>query len=79
MRRPTTLSDAFRRVVAARRLSRGLSQEALALRAGLHRTYIGMIERGQRNPTLDSAKAIAKALDVQLATLVREAEQLLAK
>lgn len=77
MRRPTTLSDAFRRVVADRRLNKGLSQEALALRAGLHRTYIGMIELGQRNPTLNSAKAIAEALDVQLATLIREAERLL--
>jgi transcriptional regulator with XRE-family HTH domain len=75
MRRPTSLSDAFRRVVADRRRGSGLSQEALALRAGLHRTYIGMIERGQRNPTLDAAKAIADALDVQLATLIREAER----
>ena len=79
MRRPTSLSDAFRQVVTNRRRDAGLSQEALALRAGLHRTYIGMIERGQRNPTLDSAKAIGNALDVQLATLIREAEHLLAK
>jgi len=75
MRRPTTLSDAFRRVVAEHRLAAGLSQETLAGRAGLHRTYIGMIERGQRNPTLDTAQMIAQALGVQLATLIREAEQ----
>lgn len=46
------------------RKSAGLSQEALADRAGLHRTYISSIERGERNITLASIFALAKALGV---------------
>lgn len=47
-----------------------LSQEELAYRAGVHRTYLGGIERGERNPSLKNLAAIAKALNVRLANLV---------
>lgn len=47
-----------------RRLELGLSQEGLAERAGVHRTYIGMLERGEKNATLSSIERIAFALDV---------------
>ena len=49
----------------------GLSQEELAYRAGLHRTYISSIERGQRNVSLENIFAIAKALKVTPADLVK--------
>jgi transcriptional regulator with XRE-family HTH domain len=49
----------------------GLSQEELAYRAGLHRTYISSIERGQRNVSLENIFAIAKALKVEPADLVK--------
>ena len=52
------------------RLAKGLSQEELAFRAGVHRTYLGGIERGERNPALKNIAAIAKALDVTLSELV---------
>lgn len=48
---------------------KGLSQEELAFRAKVHRTYLGSIERGERNPALKNIAAIAKALDVSLSEL----------
>ncbi len=49
-----------------------ISQEELAERAGLHRTYIGMIERAEKNITLINIEKIAKALDVEIETLIKE-------
>jgi transcriptional regulator with XRE-family HTH domain len=51
------------------RESKGFSQEILAERSGFHRTYIGGIERGERNPSLKSIVAIATALEVPLVDL----------
>ena len=51
------------------RQERGLSQERLAELAGLHRTYLGGIERGERNVSLINLVAIAKALDLSLSAL----------
>lgn len=62
--------DRFGDTVRAARLAAGLSQEELAHRAGLHRTYIGSVERGERNVSLASAWTLADALDVTLAELV---------
>lgn len=53
------------------RQARGLSQEELAFRVGVHRTYLGGIERGERNPALKNIAAIAKALGVDLPELFR--------
>lgn len=47
-----------------------LSQDELADLCGLHRTYIGAVERGERNITLLNAEKIADALQVSLSTLV---------
>jgi transcriptional regulator with XRE-family HTH domain len=46
-----------------------LSQEQLAFKAGIHRTYLGGIERGERNPTLKNIVSIAEALDITLSEL----------
>jgi transcriptional regulator with XRE-family HTH domain len=51
------------------RSASGVSQEELAHRAGLHRTYLGGIERGERNPSLANLYKLAEALGVDLATL----------
>ena len=51
------------------RLRKGLSQEELAFRTGVHRTYLGGIERGERNPALKNIAAIAKALNITLSEL----------
>ncbi|HEY3986467.1 helix-turn-helix transcriptional regulator [Cedecea sp.] len=51
------------------RLQKGLSQEALAERCGLDRTYVSGIERGVRNPTLEVLHIIAIGLNIDLANL----------
>ena len=56
------------------RKDRELSQERLAELSGLHRTYIGSVERGERNITLKNAYLIARALDVNLAKCLEERE-----
>lgn len=53
------------------RLSLRLSQEELAARAGVHRTYIGMIERAEKNITLTNVEKIAKAVEVSLDKLMK--------
>ena len=47
----------------------GLSQEKVAELSGCHPTYIGQVERGEKNPTLESVEKIAAALDIPLAKL----------
>ena len=53
------------------RQSKGLSQEGLADRAGLHRTYIGSVERAERNVSIDNMERIARALEVDITELLR--------
>ncbi|MBP5393625.1 MAG: helix-turn-helix transcriptional regulator [Bacteroidaceae bacterium] len=54
------------------REERGLSQEKLAFDAGLHRTYIGMIERCEKNVTVICLERIANALKVDITDLIHE-------
>jgi transcriptional regulator with XRE-family HTH domain len=61
----------FGKNVQRLRKSKGLSQEQLAEIAGLHRTYIGMIERAEKNITLINIKKIAVALNVKLTDLLQ--------
>ena len=56
------------------RLEQGLSHETLAKKAGLHRTYIGLIEANKRKPSLLNCLKIASALDCNLSELIRETE-----
>jgi transcriptional regulator with XRE-family HTH domain len=58
--------------VHGHRSAKGWSQEDLAERCGLHRTYISGIERGTRNPTISCAAAIAAAFGVRIADLFEE-------
>ncbi len=64
----------FGTVVRRRRIARGLSQESLAYAARLHPTYISLLERGLRNPSLTSIQKVARALGISMGALVSEAE-----
>ncbi len=65
-----TFGDAVRKY----RQQAGLSQEALADRSGLHRTYISDIERGDRNVSLVNIRRLAKALDTVPSDLLKEVQ-----
>ena len=59
----------FGKRVREERLKLGLSQEQLASEAGVHRTYIGMIERAEKNLTLENISKIANALGIRIRDL----------
>lgn len=60
--------------IRVRRLALGLSQEEVAARANVHRTYLSDIERGTRNITVGMLAQVAQALQINLAYLTRIAE-----
>ncbi|MCV2351793.1 helix-turn-helix transcriptional regulator [Paucibacter sp. AS339] len=55
----------------AERAQRGLSQEELADLAGVHRTYLGSVERQERNISIDNIEQLAAALDLDIAELLK--------
>ena len=59
----------FGQKVREERMKRKLSQEAFADIAGVHRTYIGMIERAEKNITLENINKIANALNIKLSDM----------
>lgn len=59
----------FGDAIRARRAELGLTQEALADKAGIHRTYIGDVERGARNVALRNVEKLATALDLSVPEL----------
>lgn len=65
----------FARNVRTIRQHLGLSQEELAERAGVHRTYIGMLERSEKNVTIYNIERIASALDVEPYQLLQDHTQ----
>ena len=71
-----TIQQRFGEVLRRRREATGLSQETLAAAAELHRNYIGLLERGQRVPSLLVVEKIAAALHVSMAKFVAEVENL---
>lgn len=67
----TTL-EKFGDKVREERHKLGLSQEELASRAGVHRTYIGMIERAEKNITLENIEKVANALKIKLSEFFKD-------
>jgi transcriptional regulator with XRE-family HTH domain len=74
--RPTApIRKEFGARVRRLRMDRGLSQEAFADQAGLHRTYIGAIERGERNVSIDNIEKIARGLNIAITELFDHTER----
>jgi len=71
----TPLQAAFGRAVIRLRKRRKISQEKLAQLAGINRTYMGDVERGERNLALQNMEKIANALGVKLSQLIRIMEK----
>jgi len=61
----------FGKKVREERTKLGLSQEELAAKADVHRTYVGMIERGEKNITLSNIEKFAKALGLKIEELLK--------
>src|SRR5687768_14904467 len=64
----------FGKLIRRRRGLKGLGQEALADRAGLHRTHVSLLERGKRMPTLEVVRKLAAGLETTMADLITELE-----
>jgi transcriptional regulator with XRE-family HTH domain len=69
-----TLQRAFGNLIRRRREVATLTQEALAGAAGIHRTYISLLERGARAPTIEVVRRLAKALKTSMTSLIAELE-----
>jgi len=66
----------FGQVLRRRREAAGVSQEALAAKAGLHRNYVGLLERGQRVPSILVVEKLAVALGTSFSIICRETDHL---
>ena len=69
------MATALGAVLKKHRQAKGFSQEALAEKAGIHPTHVSLIERCERNPSVNVAKWLATALGVSLASIIEEAEK----
>ncbi len=69
------IATAFGAALKKIRRARALSQKQLAFESGLDRTYISLLERGKRQPTLGTLFQISKALDIPAADMIRHTEK----
>ena len=73
MRPPSQVAKDFGKAVRMLRIKRGITQQQLADACGIDLSYVGQVERGQRNPTLGVMHGIAKVLQTKLSVLLNEA------
>lgn len=74
MRKRATVEQVFGQVLRELRTRMGKTQEAVAFDAGLDRTYISMLERGLRQPSLETVLALARALGIPASEIVATVE-----
>ena len=72
-----TLEEAFGQVLREIRQDQNMSQERLGYESGYHRTYIGLLERGKKNPSLTTIINIANALNIKASDLIKRIEELM--
>lgn len=77
MDHPQSLDEAVAQRLRALRGQRGWSLAYVADAAGLHRTSLGLVERGRRGLSIDAAARLAEAFDLSLSELVAQAESLM--
>jgi len=71
----TSLTTKFGITVRQLRLEKGMSQEDFADECGLHRTYIGAIERGEKTVSIETARKVADALNLPVWKLLKRVEE----
>lgn len=74
-RKPDRLLVGLGNAIRELRTERGWSQEELSLKTGVHRNYIGGIERAERQPTVETVAVLADALGVTTSELIARAER----
>ena len=67
----SNINTAFGKHIAKLRKMQEISQEELAFRCSVHRTYIGALERGEKSPTLNTIEKLAKGLNVPIVELFK--------
>lgn len=72
------IASTFGSVLREKREAAGISQEQLADRAGLHRTYVSLIERGKRTASIEVLRRVASALGLRMTDLIDETEKRIA-
>lgn len=68
---PENILQLFGSRVKQLRQAEGLTQEQFAAKCGLHKNYIGMVERGERNPSLINIEIIAKSFNISISDLMK--------
>jgi transcriptional regulator with XRE-family HTH domain len=71
---PQRIREVFGLTLRDLREERGLTQEHLSFKAGLHRTYVGLMERGLKSPTIVTVVRLANALDMKPSAMLRKME-----
>ena len=69
------IASTFGAVLREKRQEAGISQEQLADRAGLHRTYVSLIERGKRTASIEVVRRVASALGLTMVDLISATEK----